>query len=341
MGHFRQKWIRTPAELRPRRLTVVPEAVDGEWIVSWVLRLHELHGVSLTRAWDLVGLAGTHRLPVFGYHVDLLDSDMVKFCAATGFDRATVQGMLLRQFDGTALDFGRLNLHEKSTAGSQQLSKVQWLSSWVAGCPPCLRESGGVWRVAWRIPCAVVCLRHRVYLVNTCPRCSGRLRPSTPSMKVSCRALPRGQVGGPRKLCRFPLVQAEAVPVADERMLRLQELVEVHAFAQGDAARAAARVWFNTTRDMARVMFAGGAEHLLAGADAVVVDRFAAWVRVRHEYLGRPREERRTGGIHAAQLLQGAPDTLLTAALMRAALAYVKPVGYPSPLHGMPSQPWP
>jgi hypothetical protein len=38
-------------------------------------------------------------------------------------------------------------------------------------CPLCLAESGGRWRLCWRLGWAFACLRHNCLLVDDCPRC--------------------------------------------------------------------------------------------------------------------------------------------------------------------------
>jgi hypothetical protein len=43
-------------------------------------------------------------------------------------------------------------------------------------CPLCLKESEGVWLSDWKLPWSFVCARHKVFLIDECPKCGRRPR---------------------------------------------------------------------------------------------------------------------------------------------------------------------
>ena len=87
-------------------------------------------------------------------------------------------------------------------------------------CPSCL-SSGGAWLVAWRHPWVTACVRHRSWLLNTCPACRQRFRSHrTPLRPVDAPAGTCGNPAGTRgRNCPQPLAELRGEPAASEVLL--------------------------------------------------------------------------------------------------------------------------
>lgn len=91
-------------------------------------------------------------------------------------------------------------------------------------CPKCI-ASDGIWRLTWRLPITVACLKHQVFLSACCGGCGFRFRfrrysPLRPSTNHVC-----GNQLGLRQHCRYSILDCEAVP-APKEVLSLQRSVE-------------------------------------------------------------------------------------------------------------------
>ncbi|MEC4015482.1 TniQ family protein [Streptomyces sp. H27-D2] len=85
-------------------------------------------------------------------------------------------------------------------------------------CPACLADNGGRWQVHWRLGWTFACTRHRVLLLERCPRC-GKHPPVLSggnhrmlSRPQACRSLTERDGRGTR--CGYPLTEAPAVSLS-------------------------------------------------------------------------------------------------------------------------------
>jgi hypothetical protein len=162
-----------------RRLAVVPKPAEGEFLGSWVDRVATRYGTSTGNAarWlgieCRVGVGGSTLRPRF-YGVALTAASRAGLTASTGLPVTVFDGMCLSRFAETALDFTDLDLSDDRSA--VPMLRREWaLFTASRACPLCLADSGG-WPVWWRLGVAAACVRHRVLLVDTCPRCGLPLR---------------------------------------------------------------------------------------------------------------------------------------------------------------------
>jgi len=82
-------------------------------------------------------------------------------------------------------------------------------------CPECLAEEG-VWRLQWRLPIVVACLKHRIFLKTCCDGCGLRFRlrrysPLRASTDDAC-----GNQLGLRQHCGYSVLEGESKPAPDE-----------------------------------------------------------------------------------------------------------------------------
>lgn len=82
-------------------------------------------------------------------------------------------------------------------------------------CPECLAEDG-IWRLQWRLPIVVACLKHRIVLKTCCEGCGLRFRlrrysPLRASTDDAC-----GNQLGLRQHCGYSVLEGESKPAPDE-----------------------------------------------------------------------------------------------------------------------------
>jgi hypothetical protein len=91
-------------------------------------------------------------------------------------------------------------------------------------CPECLAEEG-IWRLQWRLPIVVACLRHRIFLTASCGGCGLRFRlrrysPLRPTIDHAC-----GNQLGLRQHCRHSVLEGESKPAPGE-VLSMQRSID-------------------------------------------------------------------------------------------------------------------
>lgn len=91
-------------------------------------------------------------------------------------------------------------------------------------CPRCLDETGGRWRLWWRLNWSVACTRHRLLLVERCPACASPQRTRVPGGKTPVDPATCTQSDKARGRCGADLTLARA-SAADDRQLEAQRWV--------------------------------------------------------------------------------------------------------------------
>ena len=185
----------SPAVKRPSSVRTLPIRVPpspGESLPSYADRLAASLDVPLATLLERIGLAtrdpGWH-VPA-GYGV-MLDPGRVRgFACAARLGEGEVSGMLLSRFSGVCCDLSELDVRDLRSL--QSATYPQWVypvGSHV--CPRCVVESGGVWKLNWKLAWSFACVRHRCLLVDTCPACRKRIAAGTgQSLPVSPSRVP-------------------------------------------------------------------------------------------------------------------------------------------------------
>ncbi|MEU9959795.1 TniQ family protein [Streptomyces sp. NPDC050982] len=141
----------------------------------------------------------------------------------TGVAAGVLAAMTLQPFDGHALEI--LPRHRRVNR------RVLWGRAGSRFCPLCLADSGGRWRVAWRLTWSFACTRHHVLLADRCPACHRvpRLRShprrETPRPGRCSSAAPDSGPRPPR--CHHPLTDTPATAIpADGPLAETQRLID-------------------------------------------------------------------------------------------------------------------
>lgn len=155
-------------------LPVCPPLGPGESLTSWTQRIaHTLalpYGLTLAR----LGLADDDRhssMPTdLGLRLTSQQAHDLALITSTPVDliRRTV---LLAYQDGP-LSLTGLTSDTALTGPLNTLTRSEWVHlTRSAYCPDCLRETDGVWQLAWRLPWMFACQTHRLLLATACPEC--------------------------------------------------------------------------------------------------------------------------------------------------------------------------
>lgn len=226
-----------------RTLPTRPEPCPGESFVSYVDRLAAHSGVRLLTALARTGVIDRDRYhaasgALSGYGVFLPPERIQTFCMVTRIPNEAAAGMLMTRYHGLVGDFSDVALSTNS--GLTRAGRKKWVYfSGSHACPSCIYESGGAWKLAWKLPWSFACLRHRNLLVQACPSCglrllSGRERqqcfPPSASQAVdpgTCHNMrpSRGPSATRYRLCGQPLheVEAGSLDPRGRRVARTQE----------------------------------------------------------------------------------------------------------------------
>lgn len=209
----------------PLTLDPLPE----ETWPSYLTRRAAQHHCTVALLADHLALRGPRgRWPGrYGVTIDPITRDMV--AAQLRLTPIQVEQMHLARYDQLAIDLTGLSKPHAIEA-TRATVHAAWV--WLAGssyCPPCLVQSGGVWRLPWRLPWITSCPTHQVNLVGTCPACSGvpgvgnqfhtsaptRLHVAPDGRRCTHPATPGG-------VCGADLSSAPTTPAGAARLARTQ-----------------------------------------------------------------------------------------------------------------------
>lgn len=158
-----------------RALTRLLAPVHGEAFASYINRLAAFHNVDLLVMLQSLGMINQERNQRIKAYGILLDEERLKnFSVATQLPPHVVSSMLLSSYSGVAIDLTGV------PPNSPDLLRRRAISEWAYfygshACPHCIKENGGAWQIAWKLPWSFACANHKCYLVAHCPACKRRL----------------------------------------------------------------------------------------------------------------------------------------------------------------------
>lgn len=192
----------------------------GESFGSWLDRIARLNGCPPGVMVELLGLPvrpAAFRDRV-GYGVVIDDATCEAVEAASGLTKAEIRMAHLVAYDGTALHLGGLGFED--VAAFETAARREWADFYgTRACPRCLAESGGVWRLWWKLSWAAACPIHGCLLIDACPDCGARLRrghrghPAELSLVRDRDPVCCDTTWGRRSVCRARIDEAPAIPV--------------------------------------------------------------------------------------------------------------------------------
>jgi hypothetical protein len=300
----------------PIRVPPVPgEALDS-WQESLAARLQATPGdiAAATAPSTRPGKAGPASV------IMVSSDDAAVMAASCGLTPADVHGLTLARFDGTALRLDRQS--------GRVVRNVLWGRA--AGsrfCPRCLAETGGRWKLAWRLSWSFACLDHGLLLTDACPECGRmqRLQPH-PATQVprpgTCACPGPGAIGVSPPRCGAGLTAARTLALdPGHPVLAAQQFINriiaaghadagIYASSPQPADAALADVRFLA----ATILRASSPGSLASVLPADITAEYAAAVSVPHESHGsRPT----TAGILPGSLAPA--SAAVTAAAVTAA----------------------
>jgi hypothetical protein len=158
----------------PRTFPVRLPVVDGELLLSYVIRLSARHDVNLGQTISRLGLVTEIRdRPLPGFGIVMSDDNVKTFSFVSGLSETQTRSLLLNRYAGIAGDF--LGASPISADSIRKASVREW--AYFSGshfCPQCLKESEGAWSLVWKLPWSFACAKHKVLLHDHCPECGGR-----------------------------------------------------------------------------------------------------------------------------------------------------------------------
>lgn len=189
----------------------VPRHLD-EHVASWLIRVASRYALSPRELLGELGLAiPAQRVLRFDDLPMASRSDLAERLAVTVEDLSDLRGGLGRALADTRAEYRSENrLDARATA----LSRTKF-------CPGCLRRDG-YWRESWTDPLHVVCIDHRIELLDRCPGCDrppfgGAAWLTSRTDVTTCPAFDTLSTGGRyRRRCLTDLATVDAASVFDD-----------------------------------------------------------------------------------------------------------------------------
>jgi hypothetical protein len=159
---------------RPRTFPIRLAADDDETLQSYVHRLSARHDVPLGQTLSRLGLVNEVRQkPIPGFGIVLSDQQVVDFSFVSGLTASQTKALLLSKYSGVCLNLDGVTAEDARTV--RKVSASQW--AYFSGshfCSECLKDSGGVWKLSWKLPWSFACTKHSAILSGHCPECGQR-----------------------------------------------------------------------------------------------------------------------------------------------------------------------
>lgn len=220
-----------------RRLPFVPQVAPDESLISWVDRTAAFYEQPRVRTLVTLGLADDHRYRPAPVGVTL-HADLRRNLRQSGglTDRA-IDGMLLDRYAGTLYPVRAYD----DTRGLARSMRKAWLwPTFSRACPRCVDDTDGVWLTSWKTGWNFLCPHHDRFLIAVCSACGSDLQARARDrrqQRVCCAPKPPvgpdgthptgGPVPSPRnpEICGMPVADMPADPVADPRLIALQQRI--------------------------------------------------------------------------------------------------------------------
>lgn len=297
-----------------RTLPIRPEPHPDESFSSYVDRLAASCNVRLLTLLARTGVIDQDHSAksslMAGYGVSLSPQKLRAFSRAARLPEERVSEMLMTSYKGLACDFRNIGDLSDSLA-----VRIAARSNWAYfvgshACPSCLKESGGAWKLAWKLPWSFACTRHRNLLIDSCPSCKLRLcsgrrdarcSPASPSrvpVLGACRNTPqplhRSSNTRPDP-CGYSLYQAKAGFLGGEfhRILEAQERIDAvlgGALPAAAGEETAPLAYFLDLRSLTAMILAWGVMEDLGELPEPARAAFARHIKDRED--GRPMQGR-------------------------------------------------
>lgn len=170
--------MKNDSQVRPLAITLFP--VEGEELLSYLERLAAWHRVSPLILLHSIGIIDSPKISAWprGLSIAAKNGFLTRLAVGMRLEIPEIKNMLLQRYQNTCLDFSKLDLDNNKSF--PRVMTINWaFFHRLKFCPKCLEESGGAWKLEWRLPWIYACLKHKCFLA-LCPTCSTRWETSRP-----------------------------------------------------------------------------------------------------------------------------------------------------------------
>lgn len=214
--------IRCARRRLPSRPAIHPdEALDG-----YLERLATANGLDSTQLLRTLTTAADTVSPSVSFlMVKPATETIARISDVSGLSEGAVRSATLMRYDG-GLPLHLEGFDPRDRHSFRNVVNQGWFPQTGSQiCTECLAEEG-IWRLQWRLPIVVACLKHRTLLTASCGGCGLRFRlrrysPLRPSTDLAC-----GNQLGLRQHCPHSILEGESQP-APEEVLSMQR--SIHA----------------------------------------------------------------------------------------------------------------
>lgn len=159
-----------------RRLPIRTPPLPGESYASYVDRLAADIQARVSAVLYALGVVDEEKDSAIGAGYGIaLDSRRTELMAtALDLPLERVRELFLSHYDGRAIDLTGIDPADRSSARRTAVREWAYFSGTHA-CPECLKETGGAWRLRWKLPWSFACVKHGRLLADHCPGCARRI----------------------------------------------------------------------------------------------------------------------------------------------------------------------
>jgi len=155
-----------------RSLPIRLQPSAGEALDSWLEALAYRNSTAFADLLTAVGLKPFNGTATTGWIVELTAHESATISAATAVDPDRLAEMTLAHYAGRAVRIDKQSraVNKAYPWGGARGSRF---------CPACLKETGGRWKLSWRLGWTFACLEHHCLLADACPDCGAVQRRRT------------------------------------------------------------------------------------------------------------------------------------------------------------------
>jgi hypothetical protein len=208
-----------------RRLPSRPAIRPDEALDGYLERLTSANGLDTAQLLRMLTASAGRVAPSMGFLMIKPAAETVaRISNVSGLNERAVSAATLMRFDG-GLPLHLDGFDPRDRHSFRNVVNQGWFPQTGSQiCTECLAGEC-IWRLQWRLPIVVACLKHRVFLTASCGGCGLRFRlrrysPLRPSTDHAC-----GNQLGLRQHCRNPVLEGESLPAPD-KVLSMQQSID-------------------------------------------------------------------------------------------------------------------
>jgi hypothetical protein len=214
-----------------RALPIRTAPLTGESLDSWLEATAVRLDVTVAELYEALGFC--RPFSDLWRHIMLqpTDDEVTAISAATGVPPAEVRAMTLARYADSAVGIDSTTGRFAPTAPWGRVHGSRF-------CPHCLADTGGAWKLQWRLIWTFACLHHSCLLADYCPECGyaqryrWRVGPDAPHPGHCDNPVP-GTTGSHRPRCDADLGQTTVAHFASEHPVLHAQATTANVIASG------------------------------------------------------------------------------------------------------------